>query len=168
MGVQCHEHEGAGLLLHAPELAASVAGYPALAVIRDVHLCDIFPLVHIFDSDTAPALQKQPFYELSAAIALLQRSCEKGYVAHILKDAARRSAKFFSGAAFLAECIAQLVIFENHAVRIEAFAVAGLFTETSSELARSFGFHGTHDLQLCSTATSLVPTDDQHLCAALT
>lgn len=133
-----------------------------------MHLRDVVPLVNIFDCDTASTLHQQPVYELSAALALLQSACEKRHVAHILKDATGGSTKFFPGAAFLAEGVAQLVIFQDHAVRIEACAVACLLTETSGELARGFCFHSAHDLELRSTAASGFSTNNQHLCAALT
>mmetsp|Transcript_27410 Transcript_27410/g.81633 ORF Transcript_27410/g.81633 Transcript_27410/m.81633 type:complete len:637 (+) Transcript_27410:157-2067(+) len=161
--VQCHEHVGLRLLLHAPQLAAAVAGHPALAVLRDVHLRGIFAVRDVPDRDAAAALVEQPPDELLAAPALLARAGDERAVPDVLQDGARRALELLPRGALLAQRVAQLVVLEDQAVGVEALRVRRLVADAPREVARGLGLDAAHDLQLRAAARALRAADDQHL-----
>jgi len=86
VAIEGHEHEGLRFRFHAPQFAATVAGDPSLAIVGDVHLGDIIPLIDIIDCDAAPTLREKPIDEFLATLAFFHISCQERYVTHVLKD----------------------------------------------------------------------------------
>mmetsp|Transcript_84086 Transcript_84086/g.218860 ORF Transcript_84086/g.218860 Transcript_84086/m.218860 type:complete len:300 (-) Transcript_84086:359-1258(-) len=166
--VQCHEHVRARLLLHAAQFAATVAGHPALAILRDMHLCGVIALRNIRDGDAAAALLQQPVDKLLATLALLQRSCDEGHVPDILQNGARCAFKLLPRCALLAQGVAQLIILEDHAVSVEALLVARLLADAFREIPRAFGLHAAHDFELGSPPPAGRAEDDEFFAAAPT
>mmetsp|Transcript_43621 Transcript_43621/g.95086 ORF Transcript_43621/g.95086 Transcript_43621/m.95086 type:complete len:636 (-) Transcript_43621:74-1981(-) len=161
--VQCHEHVGLRLLLHAPQLAAAVAGHPALAVLRDVHLGGIVAPGDVPDRDAATALGQQPVDELPAALPLGVVARNEGDVSNIAQDGAGGELELLARGALLPEAVAELVILEDQAVGVEALGVRELLADATSEGSGALRLHAAHDLQLRAAARALRAADDQHL-----
>mmetsp|Transcript_53839 Transcript_53839/g.136694 ORF Transcript_53839/g.136694 Transcript_53839/m.136694 type:complete len:397 (+) Transcript_53839:173-1363(+) len=166
--VQCHEHVRARLLLHAAQFAATVAGHPALAILRDMHLCGVIALRNVWNGDAAAALRQQPIDKLLATLALLQRSCDEGHVPDILQNGARCAFKLLPRCALLAQGVAQLIILEDHAVSVEALLGARLLPDTTSEIPWAFVLHAAHDFQFGSPPPTGGAKDDELLTTAPT
>mmetsp|Transcript_21323 Transcript_21323/g.48731 ORF Transcript_21323/g.48731 Transcript_21323/m.48731 type:complete len:257 (-) Transcript_21323:617-1387(-) len=164
--IQGHEHVDTGFLLHAPQLAAPVASHPALAVLRNVHLCGIFTARNVRNGHAASALLQQPLDELLATPALLHVSGNEGNVADVLQDSTCCCLQLLARGALLAEGVAEFIVLEHYAVSIEPLRVAGLVPDTTREGPWCFGLDAAHGLQLCSTTLSPGSEDDEHLAAA--
>lgn len=145
--IQGHEHVRTRLLLHAPQLAATVSGDPAFAALRDTNLCSINALGGVGNRDAAPSLLQQPLDELSAAASLLHPPGNESNVAYILQDRARRKLELLACHTLLAKRIAEFIIAKDPAVCVKTAPFRGLFAETLCEETRVFGLHTAHDLE---------------------
>lgn len=85
----------------------------------------------------------------------------------ILEDTARSLLKFFPRRTLLTERVAQLVVFKDDAIRVEASGVGRLFPQSPRESARALGLDSAHGLKLCTTAGPFRAADDKHLAAPI-
>mmetsp|Transcript_58820 Transcript_58820/g.191870 ORF Transcript_58820/g.191870 Transcript_58820/m.191870 type:complete len:447 (+) Transcript_58820:603-1943(+) len=84
-------------------------------------------------------------------------------MADVLQDRASSTFELLSGGALLAKGIAQLVILEDHAVRVEALLRALLLPHAPGEVTWGLRLDGTHDLQLSSPPSPWGSEDDELL-----
>mmetsp|Transcript_97505 Transcript_97505/g.275833 ORF Transcript_97505/g.275833 Transcript_97505/m.275833 type:complete len:287 (-) Transcript_97505:832-1692(-) len=166
--IKRHEHVSAGCLLHAAQLAATVAGDPAFAICGDAYLCDVIAARNVAYCDAPTTLLQEPLDKLPAPAPLLQRARDESAVAHILQDGARRQLQLFPRRPILTESIADLLVAEKQSVRVEAFLVRRLFPEAPGERARALGLNAAHDLQLRAAARARRAEYCKLFCAAAT
>mmetsp|Transcript_43569 Transcript_43569/g.100781 ORF Transcript_43569/g.100781 Transcript_43569/m.100781 type:complete len:234 (-) Transcript_43569:799-1500(-) len=133
----------------------------------DVHLRAVVTLVCISNGHGTSALCQEPNDVVTAALALRLCASHESKHADVLQDATRSSSQLLPGCAFFAQCIAELVVFEEHAVSVEAAQAACLLAQTTCEHAGLLILNGTHDLELGSTTWTFGPADEELLAEAI-
>mmetsp|Transcript_135837 Transcript_135837/g.270963 ORF Transcript_135837/g.270963 Transcript_135837/m.270963 type:complete len:325 (+) Transcript_135837:580-1554(+) len=165
--IECHEHENASLLLHAPQFTATITSDPTFTVHRDVHLCAVVPARNIGNGHCAAQLLQQPSNVLFAAFPLLVRAGNERIASNKLEDGARCNSKLLLCGGLLTNDIAQFILFDANAVCIESPGVSDLLTKAFREGARSLSLDLIHAFQLSPTAATLITKDNELLAPAL-
>merc|ERR1719221_1536693 len=107
-------------------------------------------------------------FKLLATPTLLDVTSDEGDMSDVLEDRTSCAFKLLARRTLLPKRIAQLIVLEDHPVRIEAFLTAGLLAYAIGEIAGVLVLHPAHHLQLSSTTTSRRPKDDELLTATTT
>jgi len=159
--IQCHEHVHIRLCLHSSELTATIAGDPALAVVGHVHLRRIIAARDIRYCHAAAALLQKPADKLPAPTPLFEGASDKAAMANVLQNSTSGSLQLLPCGAFLAECVAQLVISKNNALGVKSFDIGTFFSEAFSEHARLLVLDRAHHHELRSSPRTLIAKNNQ-------